>query len=398
MTEFRLPAGEGTQLERVGLVAECRAMDFVFTPEQLMLRDAARDFLESKAPLGTTRGSVEEGAGFDEPLWKEMAQLGWQGMGIPEAYGGSGFSFRELAIVIEETGRCLLPAPFLSSVVLAASALLRSGSEEQKQLYLPAIAGGDMVAAVAWMESQDWHPEDPQTTATETGGAIVLEGVKSYVIEGTLADTFLVSARSPTSDVALYLVERDAPGLAVRPLPTLDLTRPLAEITLDGVAVSPDRRLGTPGSGVEALRHVIMLGAVALAYESVGGAEVCLDMAVDYAKDRIQFGRPIGSFQAVKHRCADMLVQVDVARSAAQHAGWAAAWDASELPVAAAVAKSACSDAYFFVAAETIQIHGGIGFTWEHDAHLYFKRAKANRLLFGDPAQWRSRLADLIDG
>ncbi len=180
-------------------------MDFVVTPEQLMLRDAARDFLESKAPLGTTRGSVEEGAGFDEPLWKEMAQLGWQGMAIPEAYGGSGFSFRELVIVIEETGRCLLPAPFLSSVVLAASALLRSGSEEQKQLYLPAIAGGDMVAALAWMESQDWHPEDPQTTATETDGAIVLEGVKSYVTDRNRRTICLLSWPLPAPSSATVI-------------------------------------------------------------------------------------------------------------------------------------------------------------------------------------------------
>jgi len=351
-----------------------------------MLRDAARSLLDSRAPLSSTRAGVEAGAGFDRDLWTEMAGLGWAGMSIPEEYGGAGYSMVEFGVLLEEMGRCLLPAPFLSSVVLGAGAVLAGGTEQQKETLLPGVASGEILLGLATTETRD----APPVTVDGRGSELVVDGTKSYVLDGATADVFIVSAQAPGGDVDLLIVDAGADGVEMRPLPTLDLTRPMAAVRFDGVVVHEDDRL-SDGAGV--LRHVEALGAVAIGYDSVGGADHCVEMSVEYAKERHQFGRPIGSFQAVKHRCADMLVQAEAARSAAHHAGWAAARDPAELPIAAAIAKSACTDAYFEIAAGTIQVHGGIGFTWEHDAHFYLKRAKANRLLLGNPALWRARLA-----
>ncbi len=372
-------------------------MDFAFTPEQEMLRDAVRGYLDEKMPLRRVRELMETEEGFDRGVWSEMAGMGWQAMAIPEAYGGAGFSFFELGILMEEMGRSLTPGPFLSSVVLGGEAVLLAGSEEQKQAVLPGIASGERLATLALVEaSGSWEPDRVETTARRDGDAIVIDGEKRHVLDGHVADTLVVVARGEEGP-ELYLVERTSPGVTAERIETMDMTRKQATVRLEGVRVGEDARLGAPGSAGPLLARLFDRAAVALAFEQVGGAQRCMEMSVEYAQQRYQFGRPIGSFQAIKHKCADMLVAVESARSAAYYAGWAASADEDELRIVAPLAKSTCSDAYFSVAAETIQVHGGIGFTWEHDAHLYFKRAKTDELLFGDPVRWRGILADRLE-
>lgn len=357
---------------------------------------------------------MDTAEGFDPAVWKQMAeQLGLQGLAIPEDYGGSGFSYMELAVVFEEMGRALLCAPYFSSVALAANLLLCSGDELAKSEYLPGIAAGTTIATVAlaepagrWDEAGVTLAASPRSGAGEgRGGAAeakasgaaegmewLLEGEKRYVLDGHVADLVLVVARS-AGGISLFAVEAGAEGLEVVPLPTMDQTRKQAAIRF---RATPARMVGTEGTGWPAVAKMLELAAVALAAEQVGGAQFVLEMAVGYAKQRVQFGRPIGSFQAIKHKCADMLLEVESAKSAAYYGAWVAAENDEELPVVASIAKSYCSEAYFHAAAENIQIHGGIGFTWEHPAHLYFKRAKSAELLFGDPTYHREMLAARI--
>jgi alkylation response protein AidB-like acyl-CoA dehydrogenase len=369
-------------------------MDFAFSEEQQMLRDSARRFLEDKVPMERVRELMETDSGFDPAFWAEMAAQGWQGMHIPEEFGGAGFGYLELVVLLEEMGRMLVPSPFFSTVALGANAMLVAGNEEQRKAYLPDVAAGERTLALAQLEASGrWDAEAVELAAAADGDGWVLTGTKHFVIDGHTADTLIVAARTP-GGVSLFLVEGDAPGVSRRRVETMDMTRKQAEVEFDAVPTS--EMLGAEGTGTEVLARVTDLAVVALAAEQVGGAERCLEMSVEYAKERVQFGRPIGSFQAVKHKCADMLVQVESARSAAHYAGWAAAEDNEELPIVAPLAKSYCSEAYFFAASENIQIHGGIGFTWEHDAHLYFKRAKTSQLLFGTPTQHRSLLADRL--
>ncbi|MBT8212169.1 MAG: acyl-CoA/acyl-ACP dehydrogenase [Acidimicrobiia bacterium] len=371
-------------------------MNFAFSEEQQMLRDSVRSFLENKAPSAHVRELMETESGFDEGLWQEMAEMGWQAMAIPEEYGGAGFSWLELNIINEELGRSLLPSPFFSTVVLGATAVLLGGTEEQKKSLLEQVSIGQLRLALAHVEpGGDWGPEGVQATARRDGDGWVLDGAKSFVVDGHTADTLIVAARTDAG-VSLFLVPGDAAGVSRERLETMDMTRKQASVTLDGVAVPDDALLGTDGGGEELLDRVMQFAAVALANEQVGGAQKCMEMSVEYAKVRVQFGRPIGSFQAIKHKCADMLLSVESSKSAAYYSSWAASEGNDELPVTSALAKSYCSDAYFDVAAETIQVHGGIGFTWEHDAHLYFKRAKTSQLMLGEPAFYRKRLADLI--
>jgi alkylation response protein AidB-like acyl-CoA dehydrogenase len=374
-------------------------VNFAFSPEQEELRRAARRFLaEAQKRLRTTM----EGEGHDSELWMRMArELGWMGLTIPESFGGVGLGQVELAAIMEEMGRTLLCAPFFSTVCLAANALMVAGSRQQKRDHLPGIAAGETVATLAYTEPNGrWDASGIQALARRDGADYVLSGLKSFVPDGHLADLLIVAARAPESagqrGISLFLLPRDARGLHVRKLETLDTTRRQAEVLLDGVRVPAAARLGDEGAGWAALELTLDLAAVALAAEQVGGAERCLDMAVDYAKVRVQFGRPIGTFQAVKHKCADMLLQVEAARSAAYWAAWVAQHEVAELAVAAPLAKATCSEAFYRCAAENIQVHGGIGFTWEHDAHLYFKRAKSSELCLGAPAFHRERLARRI--
>jgi alkylation response protein AidB-like acyl-CoA dehydrogenase len=369
-------------------------MNFAFSEEQEELRKAVRRFLEDKSPEAEVRRLMETTEGYDPAVWSQMAeQLGLQGLIIPEAFGGSGFSYVELIVVLEEMGRALLCAPYFSSVALAANLLLASGDEAAKKDYLPGIASGSTIATVALAEeSGRWDEEGVTLAASGSGGSWTLSGEKLYVLDGHVANLVLVVARSPAG-VGVYAVEPGAPGFTATPLSTMDQTRKQARLSFES---TPARLIGGEGGGWGPVSKMLDLAAVALAAEQVGGAQRVLEMAVEYAKVRVQFGRPIGSFQAIKHKCADMLLEVESAKSAAYYAGWAAADDSDELPVVASLAKSYCSEAYFHAAAENIQIHGGIGFTWEHPAHLYFKRAKSSELLFGDPYYHRELLAQRI--
>jgi alkylation response protein AidB-like acyl-CoA dehydrogenase len=354
------------------------------------LRAAARGFLTRTATEAEARRLMATDAGYDEALWKRMAsELGWQGLAIPERYGGAGYGCAEMSIVLEEMGRALLCAPFLSSVVLAATALTESGDEDAQARYLPDIASGDLVATVA-ISGEDGAPEGADLTAAH-GGGWVLRGDASFVLDGHVAGLVLVPARADGA-VSLFAVEAGASGVRRTPLESMDQTRKLASLSFED---TPARIVGASGDGARVLSRVLDLAAVALAAEQVGGASRCLDMAVEYAKTRVQFDRPIGSFQAVKHKCADMLVAVESARSALYGAIRHTTPADTGLPVSASIAKTLCSEAFLHVATENIHVHGGIGFTWEHPAHLYFRRAKSGEMLLGTPTYHRRRFARL---
>jgi alkylation response protein AidB-like acyl-CoA dehydrogenase len=373
-------------------------MNFAFSDEQEELRAAVRRFLAEKSPESEVRRLMDTTEGYDPAVWSQMAdQLGLQSLTIPEEFGGSGFTYVELLVVLEEMGGALLCAPFFSSVALAANALLTSGDDEAKKSYLPGIASGETIATLAITEDNGkWDFSGIECKAQKKGGGSgdgwVLDGHKMFVIDGHVANLIVVAART-AAGVSLFAVPGDAAGLTRTPLPTMDQTRKQARLEFSG---TPAALLGTDGGAEPGLSKTLDLAAVALAAEQVGGAQHVLDASVEYAKTRIQFGRPIGSFQAIKHKCADMLLEVESAKSAAYYAAWAAAEDSDELPVVASLAKSYCSEAYFHATAENIQIHGGIGFTWEHPAHLYFKRAKSSELLLGDPSYHRELLAQRI--
>jgi alkylation response protein AidB-like acyl-CoA dehydrogenase len=377
-------------------------MHFAFTEEQEELRSQARGFLGEFSSPGQVRKAMASERGYDPELWGRIsAELGWTAVVIPEEYGGLGLSHVELVALMEEMGAALLCAPFLSSVCLAGSALVLGGSEAQKREHLPGIADGSTIGTLAYMESNG-RPDATgiEALARRDGGDFVLTGSKSFVLDGHTAGLLLVAARRPGSSgeegVSLFVLPSDRPGLGRRLLPTMDQTRKQAELVLEGVRVPASALMGEEGEGWKILSGALDLAAVALAAEQVGGAQRCLDMSVAYAKERVQFGRPIGSFQAIKHKCADMMVEVESARSASYYAGWAASQGTEDLPVAAALAKAFCSDAYFRCAAQSLQIHGGVGFTWEYDVHLYFKRARSSEILFGSPAYHRERVARQI--
>ena len=369
-------------------------MNFAFTDEQEQLRDFVRSFLEEKSPESAVREQMDTEQGFDPDVWAQMSeQMGLPALTIPEEYGGQGFTRIEQVVVLEEMGRSLLCAPYFSSAVMAANTLMLSGDESAKQAYLPGIASGETRGTFAFTEQNGrWDEPGVTMAATAKNGAWRLDGVKMYVLDGHTADLLIVAART-SGGVSLFTVDPGAAGLTRTALSTMDQTRKQAKLTFEGVEAT---LIGEEGQGWPVLEGVLDLASVALAAEQVGGAQRCLDMSVEYAKVRVQFGRPIGSFQAIKHKCADMLLEVESAKSAAYYAGWCAAEMNDELAQVASLAKSYCSEAYFHAAAENIQIHGGIGFTWEHPAHLYFKRAKSSELLFGDPTYHRELLAQRI--
>ncbi len=368
-------------------------MNFAFTEEQEQLRQFVRSFLDDKSSEAAVREQMDTEQGYDPAVWAQLSdQLGLPALAIPEEFGGQGYSFVELGVVLEEMGRRLLCAPFLSGV-LASQAIIHSGDDAAKAEHLPGIASGQTLAALAFTEeSGKWDESGITMEATGSGSDYTLTGTKSFVIDGHVANLIVVAART-AGGVSLFTVAGDAAGLSRQSLSTMDQTRKQAKLTF---ANTPAKLLGAEGAGWATLSTVLDLGAIALAAEQVGGAQCVLEMAVQYAKDRVQFGRPIGSFQAIKHKCADMLLEVESAKSAAYYGMWCAAELNDELPSVASLAKAYCSEAYFHAAAENIQIHGGIGFTWEHPAHLYFKRAKSSELLFGDPAYHRELLAQRI--
>ncbi len=374
-------------------------MNLAFDEAQQELRSQARAFLAEHSGSEQIRAAMSSELGFDPGVWKQLsAELGWTALPIPEAYGGLELGPVELIALTEVMGEALLCAPFFSSVCLGAQALLVAASEAQKREFLPAIAEGATLATVALLEPNG--REDAagiETLARRAGGEWVLSGSKRHVLDGHCADLLVVPARSEGSlgceGVSLFVVPARSSGLERRALPTLDPTRRQAELRLRDVRVPESALLGEEGRGWAAFEKIRDLAALALAAEQVGGAQRCLDLSVAYAKERVQFGRAIGSFQAIQHKCADMMIAVEAARSGVYWAACVAAEDGPDFSIASSLAKCTASEAFFRCAADSIQIHGGVGFTWEVDVHLYFKRARAGESLLGDPAWHRERVA-----
>lgn len=345
-------------------------MDFAFSEEQELLRRTARAFLDEHSPIAAVRRAMERPSANDAALWGRMAALGWQGMAVPEEYGGAGFGILELAVIAEELGRALAPIPFSSSVYLATQAILITGNTDQKKRALPGLASGELIGTLAFAGDG----------VIESGGTIT--GAVVPVPDGELADLAVL-----VLDGRMVLVDLRASGVTRDPVRSIDPTRSLARIQFDGVHAEPVR------GDVD---DVLDRAAVLFAFEQLGGAQRCLEKATDYAKSRFAFGRPIGSFQAIKHRLADVYVAVEQARSNCYYGAWAAANDAPELAEAACLARLAASQAYRFAAEENVQVHGGIGFTWECDAHMFVKRAITLELALGSPHGWRERLVQQI--
>lgn len=377
-------------------------MDFRFNEDQEELRAIARAFLDEKSGSEQVRAAMESPLGWDEALWAELgSELGWPSVQIPEEYGGLGLGYIELAALLEISGESLLCAPFFSSACLGAGALLAAASEEQKKEFLPGIAEGQTRATLAHTGPKGAAGcVGVEATATADGDEFILDGAHSFVVDGHSADLLIVAARRPGSagaeGIALFALAGDTPGLIRTSLTTLDLTRRLARLDFQGLRVPGSALLGGDDEAGAALERALQLSAIGLAAEQVGGAQRCLDLSVAYANEREQFGRPIGSFQAIKHKCADMMVDVECARSAAYYAACVVAEESDELPEAAALAAAQCADAYFRCAADAIQIHGGVGFTWEYDVHLHFKRAGAGERLLGEAAYHRECIAEQI--
>ena len=369
-------------------------MSMAFNEEQDELRKSVRRFLEQKSSSADVRRLMETDEGYDPAVWQQMAeQLGLQGLALPEEHGGSGFGFLEQIVVVEEMGRALLCAPYFSSVVLAGTALVESGDDAAQKDLLPGIADGSTIATLAWVENpSDWTVNGISATAKRSGDGYTIDGKKTLVLDGHTASLILIVAKADGGP-SLFAIDASAAGLTRKKLDSLDMTRKLASLELSG---TPARLIGSEGDAAGIMERTLRLAIVALAAEQVGAAQKCLEMSTEYAKLRVQFGRPIGSFQAIKHKCADMLLEVESARSAAYYAAWAAADGTDELPVVASLAKAYCSDAFASAATENIQIHGGIGFTWEHDAHLYYRRAKSSEQFLGSATAHRELLAQQL--
>jgi alkylation response protein AidB-like acyl-CoA dehydrogenase len=378
-------------------------MNFGFSEEQELLRATARKFFDNECTSTFVRARMAEPAGVTDEFWTKLAEQGWLGLVYPEEHGGSGLGFVDLIVLMEEMGRASMPGPFLSTVMLGGLAILEAGSAAQKKEWLPRVAGGQAKLALAWTEpSARWDAAGVTLAARESGGSFTLSGTKLFVLDAHLAETIVMAARTreggrPDDGVTLFLVPRDARGLEVKLLPTMDQTRKLCEVTLKDVRVGGDAVLGAVNAGWAPLERVIQRATVALCGEMCGGAQKVLDMTTEYAKIRIAFGRPIGAYQAVKHKAADMLVEVENGKSLTYYAAWACDENSPEAPLAVSMAKAYVSDAFRRAAGTGIQLHGGIGFTWEHDLHLYFKRAKSSEFTFGDATWHRERVAQLIN-
>jgi alkylation response protein AidB-like acyl-CoA dehydrogenase len=377
-------------------------MNFGFNDEQELLRSTARKFLENEVGSDTVRRLMETPEGMSPELWTKLAEQGWLGLVFPDQYDGMGLGLVDLVVLMEEMGRAVVPGPYFSAVLLGGLAILEAGSDAQKKEWLPKIAAGDKRVALAWMEpSAQLGPAGVSLTAVEKGGRYTLSGTKLFVHDAHTADALVVAARTRpgagADGVSLFLLPKGTKGVEVTLLPTMDQTRKLCEVACSDVTVGADALLGAAGAGWAPLARVLDRATVALCAEMCGGAQKVLDMTVEYAKIRQAFGRPIGSYQGVKHRAADMLVDVENSKSITYYAAWALDEGAAEAPLAVSMAKAYVSDAFRRVAAAGIQLHGGIGFTWEHDLHLYFKRAKGSEFTFGDATHHRERVAQLVN-
>jgi alkylation response protein AidB-like acyl-CoA dehydrogenase len=373
-------------------------MNFGFTEEQEFLRTTAREVLQKECPMTRVRELAEgDERGYSPELWSQIAELGWLGLLLPEEYGGSGLSFVDLVVILEEMGRALTPSPFFANLQ-GSLAVLRAGNDTQRKELLPRAAAGDLILSFAITEEAGTEEADAiGTRAEKRGSEYRLSGTKLFVPDGQSADKIVVAARTGGAGeggVSLLVVDREAAGVEVTPLESMDLTRRLAEIRFDG---APAELLGAEGRGWDTWEWVRDRALVALSADAVGGSEKVLEDSVAYAKERIQFGKPIGVHQAIKHKCADMLIEVESSKSITYYAAWAVSEDLDEARLAAAMAKAYTSDAYRHCSAENIQIHGGVGFTWEYDCHYYFKRAKAVEVTYGDPTYHRERVAQLLE-
>jgi alkylation response protein AidB-like acyl-CoA dehydrogenase len=377
-------------------------MEFGFTAEQEMIRRQAADFLKKECPTTFVRALMQDERGFDAALWKKMAAMGWLGLIFPEEHGGVGLTFVDLALVLEEMGRALAPGAYFSTVLMAGLVLLEAGSDEQKKKWLKPLIKGELKATLAITEpARGPGPAGICIRASTDDSGFLLNGTKLFVPDADVADLIVCVARTgegslPEEGITLFGVDRQSEGITVTPLKTLDMTRRLYEVILEQVHVPVDRVIGRAGRAWPVVESVLDKSMIGLCAEMVGGSQRVLDMCVEYSKSRIQFGRPIGSFQSIQHKCADMLLLTESARSAVYAAAWAASRESEDVALQASIAKAYTSDAYSSVAGEGIQIHGGMGFTWEHDAHLYFKRAKADEVMFGDASYHRERVAELI--
>ncbi|MET0852543.1 MAG: acyl-CoA dehydrogenase family protein [Candidatus Rokuibacteriota bacterium] len=361
-------------------------MNFDFSEDQKALRDQARKFLGEHASPARVRRILETDAPYDAELWRGMAEMGWMGTAIPESHGGAGLGHLELCVIAEELGRSLAPTPFSSSVYLATEAILLAGNAEQRQRHLPRLALGEAIGCLALAEGpRAPRPEEIETTVQ--AGRIT--GTKVPVADGDVATFAVVAARGPDRAPALFLVDLAGPGVTRDPVATVDPTRSHARIAFHSAPAEP---LGAPGDGWPLLGRIFDRAAVLLAFEQVGGAQAALDMAREYALGRFAFGRPIASFQAIKHKLVDMYVGIELARSNAFYGAWALSTEAPELPVAAAAARVSATEAFYFAAKENIQTHGGMGFTWEFDCHMYYRRAKLLALALGSARRWKDEL------
>lgn len=387
-------------------------MEFAFSDEQEMIRASAESFLADVSDSAAVRAAMASELGYDRELWQRLCgEMYWPAIHIPEEYGGLGLGYVELAILLEQMGGRLLCSPFFATACLATPALLLAGSERQKAEWLPRIAEGSITGTLAFTSANRWDAGTVQATALAEGEGFVLNGTLNYVLDGHSADLLIVAARTPGSTgeagVSLFALAADSVGIERHALPTMDQTRRQARLQLNNVYLGADCLMGELGTAWPQLERILQLACIGLAAEQTGGAQQVLDLSVAYMQERQQFGRPIASFQALKHRAADMMLQVECARSAAYYAACVAqelldpagdAQVASELPLAAALAKAQCSEAFFHCAAESIQLHGGVGFTWEYDPHLYFKRARATESFLGAPALHRERIAVALLG
>ncbi len=367
-------------------------MNFDFSDDQKQLRDQARKFLSEKSSPKAVRNVLDGKAPYDKELWKGLAELGFLGVAIPEEFGGAGAGHLELCVIAEEMGRALAPVPFSSTVYLAVEALLIAGSDAQKKKWLPAIASGEAIGTLALFEGKG-NPSPKAIKLAASNGT--LSGVKKPVPDGAIADFAIVAARTGSSgrdsDISLFIVDLKTSGVEVKNLTNLDPTRGQAEITFTNAKAEP---LGAAGEGWGIIGQVLDRAAVLIAFEQVGGADRALEMGRDYALDRIAFGRQIGSFQAIKHMLADMYVSATLARSNSYYGAWALSTNASELPEAAAAARISATQAFQHCAKNNIQVHGGMGFTWEFDCHMYYRRANALALGLGSLSYWEDQLID----
>jgi alkylation response protein AidB-like acyl-CoA dehydrogenase len=375
-------------------------MDFAFSEEQEMLRSSARDFLAKECSSKVVRKLMEAPDTYDAGLWKKIAGLGWTALGIPEQYGGVG-TFLDLVVVLEEAGRALLPGPFFATMGLAVPALIEAGTEAHKKEILTAIAQGSARATLAVTEpSGRWDAGAVTLAAKPSGGGWQLDGVKLFVPDAEVADYMIVAARTRgegDDGISLFLVKGKPAGMAVTALKTLDMTRRWSEVRFDGVKLDADSLMGPADKAWPKLKRALEWATAALCAEMIGGTQKILETSTEYAKTRHQFGKPIGIYQAVSHKLADMLVLSESGRSATYYAAWTVDADAPDRSLAASMAKAYVSDAYRKVAGDGIQVHGGIGFTWEHDLHLYFKRAKSSEVTLGDATFHRELVAQALD-